>query len=308
MGKLHKMSVGNAELVALQDSWIMLPPGELFDAVEEGEWSAYPQYLSPEGHLTLSLTTWLIRSEGRTILVDTGLGGRPSDFPVIDTPALPSVLEEAGASPEEVDVVVFTHLHFDHTGWNTVDRGGKPAPLFPNARHLIQQAEWDYWTTGSPENGSDQATVLDPLVEAGLVDFVEGEHPVTREVVTLPTPGHTPGHVSFLLTSGGSRWWCWGMRHTRRHSSGSRTGALARTWTSRWRGGRGRRCGIGRRTREFWWRRTTSRSRGWGTRCGRTGCSAGSQFDHPLSFAAGVILQWAEASGDPRRRQVDPGW
>ena len=203
MGTLHKMSVGNAELVALQDSWIMLPPGELFDAVEEGEWSAYPQYLSPEGHLTLSLTTWLIRSEGRTILVDTGLGGRPSDFPVIDTPALPSVLEEAGASPEEVDVVVFTHLHFDHTGWNTVDRGGKPAPLFPNARHLIQQAEWDYWTTGSPENGSDHATVLDPLVEAGLVDFVEGEHPVTREVVTLPTPGHTPGHVSFLLTSGG---------------------------------------------------------------------------------------------------------
>jgi glyoxylase-like metal-dependent hydrolase (beta-lactamase superfamily II) len=205
VGKLHKMSVGNAELVALQDSWATLPPGDFFEGLEDGVWNAQPEYLTAEGHITLSLTTWLIRSEGRTILVDTGLGGRPSEFPVIDTPSLPSVLEEAGSSPEEVDVVVFTHLHFDHTGWNTVDRAGKPVPLFPNARHLIQQAEWDYWTTGNNlgESGSDRGLVLDPLLEAGLVDFVEGEHALTREVVTLPTPGHTPGHVSFLLTSGG---------------------------------------------------------------------------------------------------------
>jgi glyoxylase-like metal-dependent hydrolase (beta-lactamase superfamily II) len=206
MGKLHKRSVGHAELVALQDSWFTVPPDELFNDLEEGAWDAYPQQLNDEGHLTLSLTTWLIRSEGRTILVDTGLGGRPSDLPAIDTPAMPSVLEEAGVAAQDVDVVVFTHLHFDHTGWNTVDRGGKPTPLFPNARHLIQQAEWDYWTTGNPEfpePGPDRRLVLDPLIDAGLVDFVEGEHPVTREVVTLPTPGHTPAHVSFLLTSGG---------------------------------------------------------------------------------------------------------
>ena len=106
--------------------------------------------------------------------------------------------------------MVFTHLHFDHTGWNTVDsdggdRAGKPTPMFPNARHVVQQAEWDYWLSPDADaiGTGDRAAVLDPLLEAGLIDFVEGEHVITKQVVTLPTPGHTPGHVSFVLTSGG---------------------------------------------------------------------------------------------------------
>lgn len=206
MGQLHKRSVGNAELVALQDSWFALPPNDLFHDLEDGVWEPYPELLNDTGHLTLSLTTWLIRSEGRTILVDTGLGERPTNIPIGEPTSMPSVMAEAGVPPEDVDVVVFTHLHHDHTGWNTIDQAGKPVPLFPNARHLIQQAEWDYWTKGNPEmmeTASDQALVLDPLVDAGLVDFVEGEHAVTSEVVTVPTPGHTPAHVSFLLSSGG---------------------------------------------------------------------------------------------------------
>ena len=83
-----------------------------------------------------------------------------------------------------------------------MDAGGTAAPLFTNARHVIQQDEWDYWARGLTKSSSDRAALLDPVVEAGLVDFVSGEHAVTQEVVTLPTPGHTPGHVSFLLSSG----------------------------------------------------------------------------------------------------------
>ena len=202
MSKLHRMSIGDAELVALQDTWALIPPADFFDAVEDGAWNAYPEHLTADGHLTVSLTQWLIRSAGRTILVDTGIGNRPSVFPTQEEPALPTVLQEAGVGPEEIDLVAFTHLHFDHTGWNTVDQDGTPTPLFPNARHVVQQTEWDYWASGAENAASDRPTVLDPITEAGLWDFVEGEHALTPDVVALPTPGHTPGHVSFLLSSG----------------------------------------------------------------------------------------------------------
>ena len=203
MGRFQKWTIGKAELIALEDTWARLRPDYFFPDVEPGAFDAYPQWLMENGRLAMSITCWLIASEGKTILVDTGIGGRPVDFPIQREPELPSVLVEAGVRPEEVDLVVFSHLHFDHTGWNTVDRAGQLAPLFPKARHVIQQREWDYWLETEREGTGDRSKVLDPLVEWGLVDFVEGEHAVTREVVTLPTPGHTPGHVSFLLTSGG---------------------------------------------------------------------------------------------------------
>ena len=206
MGQFQRWTFGNAELIAVQDTWSRLRPDYFFPEVDPAGFAAYPQHLVENGRMMLSHTCWLISSAGKTILVDTGMGSRPlSGLPVEEAPALPSVLVAAGVSPEAVDVVVFTHLHFDHTGWNTVDREGAPAPLFPNARHVVQQLEWDYWLQAGADAmaASDRAAVLDPLVDAGLIDFVTGEYAVTEQVVTLPTPGHTPGHVSFVLTSGG---------------------------------------------------------------------------------------------------------
>lgn len=206
MGRFQRWTFGDTELIAVQDTWSRLRPDYFFPAVDPAAFGAYPEHLVDNGRMVLSHTCWLIVSGGRTILVDTGIGSRPlSGLPVNEEPALPRVMVEAGVAPEEVDTVVFTHLHFDHTGWNTVDREGAPAPLFAKARHVVQQAEWDYWLApeADPMAASDRAMVLDPLVDAGLIDFVEGEHAVTEEVVTLPTPGHTPGHVSFVLTSGG---------------------------------------------------------------------------------------------------------
>ena len=205
MGRFQKWTFGNAELIAVQDTWARLRPDYFFPAVDPVGFDDYPQWLMPNGRLAMSITSWLIASGGKTILVDTGIGSRPTQFPIQEEPALPQVMVEAGVRPEEVDLVIFTHLHFDHTGWNTEDRDGKPAPMFPNARHVVQQGEWDYWLTPEADaiGTGDRAAVLDPLAQAGLIDFVEGEYVVTKEVVTLPTPGHTPGHVSFVLTSGG---------------------------------------------------------------------------------------------------------
>lgn len=204
MGQFHKVQVGDAQLIAVQDSWAALPPTMFFSDTEESDWTAYRDLLDDDGKITLNLGAWLVISGGTTILVDSGIGGRPVQMPLRETPALPSVMEEAGVSPNDIDIVAFSHLHFDHTGWNTSDVDGAPKPLFPNARHIIQQAEWDYWTSSDElKAGAQYDNVLAPVLDAGLVDFVDGEYVLTSEIVTVPTPGHTPGHVAFAVTSGG---------------------------------------------------------------------------------------------------------
>ena len=206
MGQFHKVEVGGATLIAVQDSWATMPPTAFFNQTTDSDWDNYRDLLTDEGHLTLNLGAWIVVSGGTTILVDSGIGGRPGPMPLKETPALPTVMEEAGVSPNDIDIVAFSHLHFDHTGWNTWDNDGTAVPQFPNARHIIQQSEWDYWTSSDElKQGAGYDNVLAPIVDAGLVDFVEGEHALTAEVVTVPTPGHTPGHVSFAVNSGGEK-------------------------------------------------------------------------------------------------------
>jgi glyoxylase-like metal-dependent hydrolase (beta-lactamase superfamily II) len=119
--------------------------------------------------------------------------------------SLPTVIEEAGVRPDEVDQVIFTHLHWDHTGWNTIEENGAYKLTFPNARYVVQQKEYDFWTSGGdlPSNGPAYDRVIAPLESAGAMDLVGGEHAVTSEVLTIPMPGHTPGHVAFGISSGG---------------------------------------------------------------------------------------------------------
>jgi glyoxylase-like metal-dependent hydrolase (beta-lactamase superfamily II) len=101
--------------------------------------------------------------------------------------------------------VVCTHLHVDHVGWNTMKVGGRWVPTFPNARYLVVRREWEHW---SKEDDRSMGDILGdsvrPVFEAGLVDLVEPGHAVTGEVALEPTPGHTPGHASVRIRSGGA--------------------------------------------------------------------------------------------------------
>ncbi len=206
MGRFEKLQVGNATLVALQDSWAPMKPGAFFGAVEDTAWEPYRDLLRDDGTFILNIGAWLVHSEGRTILVDTGIGARPVRMPLQEPPELPSVMQAAGVGTADVDTVVLTHLHFDHTGWNTTDEGGVATPLFSDARHIVQQAEWDYWTGSDVlRQAAQYDNLLAPVEDAGLVDLIEGEQPVTSELTAIPTPGHTPGHMSFVLSSGGER-------------------------------------------------------------------------------------------------------
>jgi glyoxylase-like metal-dependent hydrolase (beta-lactamase superfamily II) len=202
MGKHKKQIVGNVEIHCLQDTWMKLPPTEVFP---ETDWSAFGEFLDNEGRITMNSACWLLRSQGQTMLVDTGFGGRSTDFPILDKPSLPSILEELSVKPTEIDLVLFTHLHFDHTGWNTVDENGAAIPLFSNARHVMQKLDWDFWIRDENLELGQAPTNLLPVESAGLVDLVDGEYAINSEIVTVPLPGHTPGHVGFAISSGGEK-------------------------------------------------------------------------------------------------------
>ena len=206
MGQFLRHTVGNATLVALQDSWAPMQPGSFFRSVENDAWEPYRDLLEDDGSFVLNIGAWLVHSEGRIILVDTGIGSRPVQMPLQEPPALPAVLEAAGVAAADVDTVLLSHLHFDHTGWNTNTEETPPAPRFANARHLVQQAEWDHWTADeSSRQAAAYEDLLAPLETANLLDLLEGERAITSELVAIPTPGHTPGHMSFVLASGGER-------------------------------------------------------------------------------------------------------
>ncbi len=168
-----------------------------------------PHFLDEEGRMLLSIHAFAIRSGHARIIVDTCLGnGKPRPMPGwgdLQTAFL-SDLERAGFARESVDRVLCTHLHFDHVGWNTMRENGRWVPTFPRARYLIAEQEWSYWKDAddpfAPQ--AKQDSIL-PVFDAGLVDLVSQEHVITPEVRLIPTPGHTPGHVSVLVTSRGEQ-------------------------------------------------------------------------------------------------------
>ena len=110
----------------------------------------------------------------------------------------------AGFAPESIDTVLCTHLHIDHVGWNTRLVDGRWLPTFPNARYLFGRIELAHWSaTHDAEERQLLADSVQPVIDAGLADPVECDHVITSEVLLEPTPGHTPGHVSVRIRSGG---------------------------------------------------------------------------------------------------------
>jgi glyoxylase-like metal-dependent hydrolase (beta-lactamase superfamily II) len=178
------------------------------EALARTQW-LYPNYVTPEGHLRLSIHALLVDAPGLRLVVDTCVGNdRPRKFIgglPLATPFLQH-LEDAGWSGDGVDAVVCTHLHVDHVGWNTMLEEGRWVPTFPKARYLIGRREYDHWNA---EGDEEQQVILSdsvkPVFDAGLVDLVEMDHRLTAEISLTPTPGHTPGHVSVAIESRGER-------------------------------------------------------------------------------------------------------
>ena len=179
------MRVGAFEVTALVD-------GEgSFATVGE----AFPALDAPEAWL-LPVNAVLIRGAGSTVLVDTGLGPEPRAFMPGAGARLLTELARVGSSAAEVDLVLHTHLHVDHVGWEG---------SFPNASYVVPTDDWSYFMSEeSLQERPHLGDRVEPLGDADLVVLVDGELEVASGIRLVPTPGHTPGHASVFIESEGS--------------------------------------------------------------------------------------------------------
>jgi glyoxylase-like metal-dependent hydrolase (beta-lactamase superfamily II) len=169
----------------------------------------HPDFADERGRLKMSIHALVIEAPSRRVIVDTCLGNdkenrRIPTWNKLQTSFLAD-LAAAGYARETIDTVVCTHLHVDHVGWNTMLVDGRWVPTFPKARYLMGRFEYAHWTR-QLEREDMTAVLADsvtPIWDAGLVDLVETDHRICDEIGLVPTVGHTPGHVSVRITSGG---------------------------------------------------------------------------------------------------------
>jgi glyoxylase-like metal-dependent hydrolase (beta-lactamase superfamily II) len=171
-----------------------------------------PHFLDEQDRFDLVFHSWIFEVDGRVVVLDPcAANGVPNSVPFFNNLDVPFIerMETTGFRPHDIDLVVCTHLHHDHCGWNTQLREGKWVPTFPKARYVMNQTDIDrmgknreYYRTARNYEGSFEHSVL-PVMEAGLAELVSGTHRLTPGMVVEPAPGHTLGHQLLHLVSAG---------------------------------------------------------------------------------------------------------
>jgi glyoxylase-like metal-dependent hydrolase (beta-lactamase superfamily II) len=191
---LHRLTLGDTELIILSDGTYVLDGGAMFGVVPKTLWEK--RIKADERNLiTLGLNSLVIRNGKQTVLVETGIGPKLNEKSREihrNQAALLQSFERAGVSPDEIDIVINTHLHFDHCGWNTHYQDGKPVPTFPNATYYAQQGELDH---AHEQHERDRVSYLtdnyDPLVQSGQMRLLNGNAEIAPGISVEVYPGHT---------------------------------------------------------------------------------------------------------------------
>ncbi|MCC6433654.1 MAG: MBL fold metallo-hydrolase [Acidimicrobiales bacterium] len=207
--------VGDVSIVKVVDVIEPMSPKVLYvDKTREDfdphlDW-LQPQFIDENRSMLLSIHSLIVQTGRHTVLIDTCLGNdkESAGFPQWNhrRGTFLEDLARAGCPPESIDYVFCTHMHIDHTGWNTSLVDGRWVPTFPNARYLFNRKEWEGIKDlpGVHEQAVLRQNLL-PIVEAEQVQWVDGEWEIDDVVRLLPTPGHTPGHCSVAVSSGAGR-------------------------------------------------------------------------------------------------------
>ena len=168
-----------------------------------------PRFATGEGRLKMSIQSFVVETPSRRIIIDTGIGndkqGRTvpawnnRNGPFLD------MLTQAGFAPDSIDTVLCTHLHVDHVGWNTRLVDGQWVPTFAKARYVFGRTEYEHWRDhgDAPERAAVLADSVQPIIDAGKADLVPDDHRLMDEITLIPTPGHSPGHMSVHIQSDG---------------------------------------------------------------------------------------------------------
>jgi glyoxylase-like metal-dependent hydrolase (beta-lactamase superfamily II) len=204
--------VGDVVVTRVAEQQATLPVSGLFPDCDVSALAPHldwlrPHFVDEDGQVSLSIHALVIESGGRVIVVDTCVGEHAVPALEMTAPGANPFLDRfaaAGFDPERVDFVLCTHLHFDHVGWNTRRQGDAWVPTFPNARYLFGRAEYTHWSSASDRAfAGNLDECVKPIFDAGLAELVEERHAIDERVRLVPTPGHTPGHVSVRIESRG---------------------------------------------------------------------------------------------------------
>ena len=208
---ISRYTVGSLELISLYDGFFRLDGGAMFGVVPKALWEkkAPPDEAN---RIPMTMRPLIVRDGTRTMLIDAGLGDKEnakfySMYAADRARTLDNALEEASIAPEDIDIVLASHLHFDHAGGFTVrDKSGVVRPRFPNARYVIRRGEWNDATKPHERNrASYLADNFVPLKEAGVIDFLDEDGPVMPCVRVQRTGGHTMHHQIIWIESGADR-------------------------------------------------------------------------------------------------------
>ena len=198
-----KLTIGNVEITSLSDGILEFDLCNFFPDIPGDDWKGQESHLSASHGVLFNLACFLIKSDGLTIAVDTGLG--PKQTPETPWGELLDDMKAHNLQPGDIDMVVMTHAHRDHVGWNLISQDGKYTPTFPNAQYYVSATDWAAC--------HDPALIQDrfpnapecvwPLEDLGILNLMEPDQQLTSEISTLATPGHTPGHMSLMISSQG---------------------------------------------------------------------------------------------------------
>jgi len=203
---MHRTTLGDFELTIVSDGTYFLDGGAFFGVVPKTMWS---KKVTPDeqNRLDAGLNSLLVRTSKKNILIETGIGNKLPDrlVQIFKQPAqLLDNLHAAGVAPEDIDIVINTHLHFDHCGWNTMRRGDQIVATFPNAKYYVQQQEWEHGRLQLERDAiSYMSPNYDPLLETGQMVLLNGDQEIFPGISVKVFPGHTANMQAVIIESGG---------------------------------------------------------------------------------------------------------
>jgi len=202
---MHRTTIGDFELTIVSDGTYFLDGGAFFGVVPKTMWSRKAT-ADEQNRLDAGLNSLLIRTGSKNILVETGIGNKLPEklVQIYKQPAqLLDNLHAVGVAPEDIDIVINTHLHFDHCGWNTVRRGDGFVATFPKAKYYAQRGEWEHGRRQLERDAiSYMSPNYDPLVESGQMELIAGDREIVPGVSVKVFPGHTANMQAVIVSSG----------------------------------------------------------------------------------------------------------
>jgi glyoxylase-like metal-dependent hydrolase (beta-lactamase superfamily II) len=203
-----RIALGDLELILVSDGAYRLDGGAYFGVVPKLLWSRKKQ-ADEDNLIRVGLNCLLVRSGRRTVLVETGIGGKLDEkrlrlHGVERGRGLPEEIAAQGVDPDSIDTVINTHLHFDHCGGNTALQGGGVRPVFPRAQYYVQRGEWEHAHKRLERDAvSYLAENYDPLVESGQMTLLDGDREIAPGISVRVLPGHTRHMQAVLVRSQG---------------------------------------------------------------------------------------------------------